>query len=144
MHGQLLIHALCWWAIARGQKEAHGEGPNRRHAHAPPEVAAPEPHWGRNADIRANLPFLHRRGPAKKKQGPAAAGGRGEGPARRAPARPHVARLDKRDADRVPARPRALLEATGPPAALPGPPPHRAWPAPRPTYRWSRRPMRGC
>ena len=20
MHGQLLIHALCWWAAARGQK----------------------------------------------------------------------------------------------------------------------------
>ena len=74
MHGQRLIYALCWWA-ARGQKEAPGEGPNRRNAHATPEVAAPEPHWGRNADIRANLPFLHRRGPAKKKQGPAAAGG---------------------------------------------------------------------
>ena len=119
MHGQLLIHALCWWAIARGQKEAPGEGPNRRNAHAPPEVAAPEPHWGRNADIRANLPFLHRRGPAKKKQGPAAAGGRGEGPARRAPARPHVARLDKRDADRVPARPRAKKAARRGPGKAP-------------------------
>ena len=117
MHGQLLIHVLCGWAAARGQKEAPGAGPSRRNAHNPPEVAAPEPHWGRNADIRANLPFLHRRGPAKKKQGPAAAGGRDE-PARTAPARPrvarldkrgakpNVARLDKRDADRVPAHKR--------------------------------------
>ena len=77
MHGQLLIHALCGWAAARGQKEARPRG------HEPPKVAAPEPHWGRNADIRANLPFLHRRGPAKKKQGPPAAAGRGEGPARK-------------------------------------------------------------
>ena len=78
MQGQLVLHALCWWAVARGKKEAPGEGPNRRNTHNPPKVAAPEPHWGRNAVIRANLPFLHRRGPAKKKQGPAAAGGRGE------------------------------------------------------------------
>jgi len=99
MQGQRLLRHALWWAWAA----AGGDGARPR---GPKRAVAPAPHWGRNADVRANLPFLKTGAPG------AAAGGLSKRPAGRRDhvdtgsvrPRPHVQRLEKRDADRPPKR----------------------------------------